>query len=130
MNYEIFCSQLIFPMIIAVLGWIFNEKSKARERRKNIKEKIYEELVLAVQGFYSDNKNREIQDNFLKNMLRSYVHLSPQIISAVSSFAQANTYEDHIPKVDAFNHLVMEIRKDLSLKELTDSVNLYSPKNP
>ena len=92
MNYEIFYTQLMGPMIIAVLGWIFNEKSKARERTKNIKEKIYEELVLAVQGFYSNNKNRELQDNFLKNMLRSYVHFSPQVISAVNKFAQANTY--------------------------------------
>ena len=108
------------PLVVAILAWGLNERSKKKERELNKKEKIYEELLVSIgKIFTAENpkSKKEELEKLIENWLRSYTCCPPEIIKAIENFFESQK------KDDCLKALVQEIRKDLELKEkLMDKV--------
>lgn len=117
---------LIAPLIVGIMAWYLNERSKRIYEEYKRKEARYSKLIECLRGFYIDeyyggNKNEsvELREEFLKQVNLSLMYCPDEVIDKANSFLDAvydkrpsDANKEEMAK-KALREFMVAMRKDL-----------------
>jgi len=122
--------KFFLPLAGGVIAWFLNERRKRSWEEYLRKEKCYSMLLESLSGFYSHSSDATVRNQFIEEYKKSWMYCSDEVIQAMNNMIHA-TKEGAIIEMDRrleiIGELIIEIRKDLLKRDLTNKTNL-SPK--
>lgn len=132
--------KVMIPVLTASLSlygsfriWRLNSISNRRQELYKRKEERYAKLLESLKGFYVNTQNKELKEEFLKQINLCWLYCPDIVILKIYSFIQmAHTKQervyDDVEKEIAVGDFILEIRKDLIKNKKISSTKL-SPKD-
>jgi len=122
--------KFFIPLVGAVIAWVANEFIKQRSEQYQRKEKKYQELLIALKGFYisSDpSRSREQKQKFLDQLDQCWLYCPDDVIRKGYAFLMtvhtSITQSDEL-KERALGEFILSIRKDLYSRSLFRKTSL------
>lgn len=112
---------IISPSVALISGlimWYFNEKSKRAFQTYLEKLKLYENLIISVEGFYQGSKSIEKIQNFNRKMALAWMYCSSEVIEKADTFLETTRVGSGATdeqRDEALDCLMGAIRKDMKL---------------
>lgn len=117
----------VFALIISLVTWYLNERSKRIYEEYKRKEEKYSELIRSLRGFYSNSASKEQKTKFLNQLNLCWMYCPDEVINKVYNFlsmvATVQKYSDE-EKEKAVGEFMLAIRKDLIRKKPMKKTNL------
>jgi len=117
--YEGLLSQIEFwkipiPLLIAIIIWHLNEKSKRLDMQYNLKVEIYGRMLETISCFYPMG-DPSLKPEFLKQYRKLWVVANDDVINSVNEFfvVAENAKSTQDEKQSALGDVVSKMRQDL-----------------
>ena len=128
--------KFVLPLLTVALVWLFNKRVKREAEEYTRREKKYEALIEALEGFYvhvasEQQRARDLKTQFLRELNKMWLYCPDKIIVKAYAFLalvhtkQKASDED---KERAVGELIMEIRRDLLSRKVVKKTKL-TPSN-
>ncbi|MDP2923223.1 MAG: hypothetical protein Q8O30_05825 [Candidatus Omnitrophota bacterium] len=124
---------MFIPLIITLSGgfltWYLNERSKRIYEEYKRKEEKYTELIKNIRGFYADSINKELKQEFLKQLDLSWLYCPDEVIRKIYSFLlmlDKDRKSSEEERNEATGELILTIRKDLINRKPLSKTELTS----
>jgi len=119
--------KIVVPLLIAIIAWSFNERSKLRWEQYKRKEESYRKLLESARGFYASTANADLRRNFLDELNMCWLYAPDYVIK--KGYIFLSTVHKGSGKSDteqelAFGNFIVAIRRDLLSGELVNKTNL------
>jgi Pyruvate/2-oxoacid:ferredoxin oxidoreductase delta subunit len=119
--------QIFLPLILGVVLWFLNERSKRKWEEYQKKEEHYSELLRAIRGFYVETHDQKLKDEFLEQLKQCWLYCPDEVISSAYAFlnsvhAQKVSTDDI--KERSLGDFIIAIRRDLLSRKITRKTKL------
>ena len=109
--------KIIIPVITVILAWLLNERSKRRLEEFKRKEISYRKLLSTIKGYYEENNDDKLIEEFIEQVYLSWLYLPDDIINKIYKFidtvhTDGKKFKSE-DKTKASNELILSLRKDL-----------------
>ena len=126
--------KIFIPLIVAVVAWVLNERSKRALEEYQRKESNYKELLLSLKGFYESveqGERKELKNKFIDQLNLCWLYSPDDVIFAGYNFIQAvhtdaGKHPTDEQKQNALGNFILAIRKDLLSRRITRTTELKS----
>lgn len=119
--------SILIPLIVVIITliggfvtWYLNERSKRIYEEYKRKEERYAQLISNLRGFYVDSFNKELREEFLKQLNLCWMYCPDEVIQKAYGFLMMvhtdKKYSDD-EKEKAVGEFILAIRKDLVSRE-------------
>jgi len=121
--------KIVIPAGVAILAWVWNERSKRRFEQRKQKEKRYKELLRSLKGFYVGRLDSNLKNQFIDQVNLCWLYAPDEVIQKAHAFF-ATIQTQRVPlateaeKERSLGELVMEIRKDMLNNRLISKTRL------
>ena len=77
---------IIITLIIGLVTWYLNERSKRVYEEYKRKEEKYSKLICSLKGFYISSLDKELRDEFLNQLNLCWMYCSDEVIMKAYNF--------------------------------------------
>ena len=124
--------KFLLPLLTAALAWLFNEQVKREAEEYTRREKQYEALIEALEGFYvhvaaEQQRARDMKAQFLRELDKTWLYCPDEIIVKAYAFlalVHTDRKASDEDKERAVGELILEIRRDLLLRKVVKKTKL------
>jgi len=121
--------SLIGAIIISLMTWYLNERSKRIYEEYKRKEEKYSKLIRSLKGFYISSLDKELRDEFLNQLNLCWMYCPDEvIIKAYNFLSTVHTDKKFTDKEreEALGEFMLAIRKDLIKRKPLKKTTLRS----
>ena len=111
--------KIMIPIIVAIVVWLLNERSKRQWEEYKRKEDRYFNLVESLKGFYVNTEPtdaKERKEEFLNQLALCWLYCPDAVIHKAYNFldhVHTGVQKSDEEKEQALGAFVLEVRKDL-----------------
>lgn len=119
--------SLIGAIIISLMTWYLNERSKRIYEEYKRKERKYSKLISSLKGFYISSFNKELRDEFLNQLNLCWMYCPDEVIIKAYNFlstVDTNNKSTNKEREKALGEFILSIRKDLIKRKPLKKTNL------
>jgi len=106
---------IVGSVLVVVIGWYLNERSKRKWEAYKRKEDSYKELIRTLEGFYQDNPDSKLREEFLNQLNLCWLYSSDEVIKSAYSFLETvhTDTNNRDENKERMSSLVLAMRTDL-----------------
>ena len=123
--------KLIIPVLVALIAWLGNEWRKRQWEEYQRKEARYQELIMALKGFYLSSWNQDeskiMKNHFIDQLNLCWLYCPDEVILKAYAFIDmilADRTRSDEEKELTLGELILAIRKDLIGKKVLSRTQL------
>ena len=79
-------AAVITPIVIAVLGFVFEKERDRKAKLHERKEELYKDLVFSLKGFFGETPDSELKQDFVDEARLVRLYASDKAIKALNEF--------------------------------------------
>jgi len=124
-----FLLSLSVPIIVAYVGWFFNQKAQFENSQYVRREEAYRQLINSLRGFYVDTNNQQLRSQFLEQVNLCWLYAPDEVIEKSYAFlatVSAGSLATELEQQNAVGKLILAIRQNMLYKDAVTETKLTS----
>ncbi len=107
---------VLVPLLVAIVAWGLNERSKLNWERYKRKEERYMGFLLSIRGFYEGSEDTKLKEKFIDDLRLAWLYCPDKVVRAGNDFlASVNSGSESTDqeKQTTLGKFELELRRDL-----------------